>query len=78
MNDTKIKSFTDLNVWKEGHKLVLMVYRITKLFPINLIAKDVGYLNNQNLHELVDQSNLTHKLLQGLITKSKTFIIRKS
>ncbi|MBI2448656.1 four helix bundle protein [Candidatus Microgenomates bacterium] len=29
----KIKSFTDLNAWKEAHKLVLMVYRITKKIP---------------------------------------------
>jgi four helix bundle protein len=29
----KIKSFTDLNAWKEGHKLVLMIYEITKNFP---------------------------------------------
>ena len=29
----KIKSFTDLNAWKEGHKLVLMIYNITKTFP---------------------------------------------
>jgi|SRR3989338_3335739 len=29
----KIKSFTDLDAWKEGHKLVLMIYRITKEFP---------------------------------------------
>lgn len=29
----KIKSFTDLNAWREGHKLVLMIYDITKLFP---------------------------------------------
>ncbi len=29
----KIKSFTDLNAWKEGHTLVLMVYKITKEFP---------------------------------------------
>lgn len=29
----KIKSFTDLNAWKEGHKLVLAVYKLTKLFP---------------------------------------------
>ena len=28
-----IKSFTDLNAWIEGHKLVLMIYNITKLFP---------------------------------------------
>ncbi len=30
---SKIKSFTDLEAWKEGHKLVLMVYRETKTFP---------------------------------------------
>lgn len=29
----KIKSFTDLDAWKEGHNLVLMVYRVTKGFP---------------------------------------------
>ena len=28
-----IKSFTDLDAWKEGHKLVLMVYKVTKDFP---------------------------------------------
>lgn len=31
--DKKIKSFTDLIAWKEGHKLVLMIYDETKLFP---------------------------------------------
>ncbi len=30
---SKIKSFTDLNAWKEGHKLVLMIYKTTKAFP---------------------------------------------
>lgn len=29
----KIKSFTDLHAWQEGHKLVLAIYQITKLFP---------------------------------------------
>jgi len=29
----KIDSFQSLDVWKEGHKLVLMVYKITKEFP---------------------------------------------
>ncbi len=29
----KITSFTDLNAWKEGHKLVLEIYKITKEFP---------------------------------------------
>lgn len=31
--EQKIKSFTDLIVWKEAHKLVLSVYKITKDFP---------------------------------------------
>lgn len=28
-----IKIFMDLDAWKEGHKLVLMIYGITKQFP---------------------------------------------
>ncbi len=28
-----IKSFTDLNAWKEGHKLVLLIYKFTAPFP---------------------------------------------
>ncbi len=28
-----IKSFTDLSAWKEGHKLVLMIYKATQTFP---------------------------------------------
>ena len=30
--DNKIKSFTDLGAWKESHKLVLMIYDISKNF----------------------------------------------
>lgn len=29
----KIKSFKDLDTWKEGHKLVLLVYKLTYGFP---------------------------------------------
>ena len=29
----KIVSFTNLDVWKERHKLVIMVYKITGQFP---------------------------------------------
>ena len=31
--DGKIESFTDLKVWKEGHKPVVMVYKVTRSFP---------------------------------------------
>ena len=29
----KIRNFYDLRVWVESHELVIMVYKITKLFP---------------------------------------------
>lgn len=29
----KIKSFTDLDTWRESHKLVLDIYKITNNFP---------------------------------------------
>lgn len=32
MNE-KIKSFTDLQAWKSGHELVLLIYGISKEFP---------------------------------------------
>lgn len=30
---TTISSFRELDVWREGHKLVLMVYKATQSFP---------------------------------------------
>lgn len=33
MENAKIKSFTDLHAWQEGHKLVIMIYETTKNFP---------------------------------------------
>ncbi len=123
----KIREFTDLNVWKEGHKLVIMIYKITDKFPRKefslmdqmkraavsitsniaegfgrqgfrekiqfyylaqgsltelknqtLIAKDVNLITNNDVVSLNNQLSLVHKLLQGLITKSKTFINLKS
>ena len=40
----RIKSFTDLDAWKEGHKLVLMVYEITKTFPKEEIFGNVNQM----------------------------------
>lgn len=127
-NSSKIREFTDLKVWQEGHRLVVLVYKITKDFPREktysltdqmrraassvtsniaegfgrqgykekiqfyylaqgsltelknqiLIAKDVGYLNERDFKELSEKASATHRLLQGLITKSKTFLNHKS
>lgn len=120
-----IKEFTDLLVWQEGHKLVLIIYRTTKQFPKEemyslidqmrravisitsniaegfgrqsykekiqfyylaqgsltelknqlFIAKDVGYLSENDFSLNLQQLSKTHQLLQGLIKKSKSFII---
>lgn len=126
--NNKIKEFTDLNTWQEGHKLVISIYEITKSFPKKevyslvdqmrrsatsitsniaegfgrqtyrekvqfyylsqgsltelknqlLIAKDVGYLNFKGYEEVKILIDNTHKLLQGLIRKSKSFLNPKS
>ena len=34
-HEGKIKNFTDLNTWREGHKLALAIYRTTGKFPIS-------------------------------------------
>lgn len=31
--NSKIKNFYDLNTWKKGHELVLLIYKMTKKFP---------------------------------------------
>ena len=121
MNRTKIRSFTDLNAWREGHKLVLAVYKLTEKFPkketfslVNqmrrcavsitsniaegfsrqsykekvqfysialgsvtelqnqlLIARDVGYLSKKEFEKRAGQTVTVHKIVNGLIKKSK-------
>ncbi len=38
------------------------------------VAKDVGYVEIDGYNDFMEQSNKAHKCLQGLITKSKTFL----
>lgn len=126
--ENKIRSFTDLKTWQEGHILVILIYQVTRKFPKEetyslvdqmrrsassvtsnvaegfgrqgykekiqfyyisqgslielknqiLIAKDVGYLNLENFEKIANKANEVHRLLQGLITKSKSFLNLKS
>lgn len=123
LKTNSIKDFTDLKVWQEGHKLVILIYKTTKTFPkeetyslidqmrraavsvtsnvaegfgrhtykdkVNffyqaqgslielknqlMVSRDIGYLENADFLKLIDLANHTHRLLQGLITKSKSF-----
>ncbi len=117
----KIRSFTDLDAWKEGHKLVLMIYKTTKQFPKDelfglisqirrcavsitsniaegfsrlshkekiqfysialgsvtelqnqlLIARDVGYIKQEEFLLIAEKSVKVHKIINGLIKSSR-------
>jgi len=58
MQNEKIYSFTDLEVWQEGHKLVLMVYKITKNFP----KEELFSLTNQLRRAVV---SITSNIAEG-------------
>jgi len=47
---------------------------VTELQNQLLIAKDVGFLTQETFEEVAAQSIKVHKILNGLIKKSKTII----
>lgn len=62
-NGNKIQSFTDLNTWKEGHRLVLMVYEITRKFP----KEEIFGLSNQLRRAAV---SITSNIAEGFSRQS--------
>lgn len=121
---TKIVSFKDLDAWKEGHVLVLQIYRLTRKFPKDelfalvsqmrraavsitsniaegfgrgsmkekiqfytiahgsvtelqnqlLVSRDVGYISSDQFAVTEEQSTRVHKILTGLIKKSREWL----
>jgi four helix bundle protein len=61
--NAKIRSFTDLNAWKEGHKLVLVIYEITKKFP----REELFGLTNQIRRAAV---SITSNIAEGFSRQS--------
>lgn len=64
---------------RQGYKEKIQFYYLAQgsLIEIKnhiLIARDVGYLNEEDYSLLVKRANDSHKLLQGLITKSKEIL----
>lgn len=60
----KIKSFTDLLVWKEAHKLVVIIYKTVKSFP------------KEELYSLSDQMkrcsvSITSNVAEGFSRQTK-------
>lgn len=122
--NSKIKDFTDLQVWQNSHSLVLSVYKLTNKFPKSeafglisqlqrasvsitsniaegfgrqgikekiqfyylaqgsltevknqlILSKDLNYISKKEFDVIMEILVTSHKLLQGLIKKSKTFL----
>jgi len=60
----KIKSFTDLVAWQEGHKLVIIIYKITNKFP----KTETYGLTNQIRRAAV---SITSNISEGFSRKGK-------
>jgi four helix bundle protein len=60
----KIKSFTDLVAWKEGHKLVLLVYKVTETFPSHQTFSLVSQLQRAVV-------SITSNVAEGFSRKTK-------
>ena len=59
-----IKKFTDLNAWKEGHKLVLSIYKLTSDYP----KKETFVLVSQMLRCTI---SITSNLAEGFGRQGK-------
>lgn len=62
--EAKIESFTDLQTWKEGHMLVVAIYKETNLFP------------QKELFSLIDQMrrsavSITSNIAEGFSRQGK-------
>ncbi len=85
-NNIKIKTFTDLNAWKEGHSLVVHIYKITKTFPREELYSLVDQMRRAatsvtaNVAEGFGRQTYKEKaqfyyLAQGSLTELKNFIL---
>ena len=64
---------------RQGYKEKIQFYYIaqgslTELKNQLLIARDIKYIDTKNYSDINNQMEISHRLLQGLITKSKSFI----
>jgi len=62
--ENKIRSFTDLEAWREGHKFVLKVYTVTNLFP----QRETYSLTDQMRRSAI---SITSNIAEGFSRRTK-------
>lgn len=62
--DSKIRSFTDLETWKEGHKFVLGIYTATNSFP----QREAYSLTDQMRRSAI---SITSNIAEGFSRRTK-------
>ena len=65
----KIKTFKDLETWKQAHKLVLVIYELTKIFP-----KEEKYSLTDQIRRAV--VSISSNIAEGFARDSKKDKIR--
>ena len=65
----KIKTFKDLETWKQAHKLVLVIYKLTKTFP-----KEEKYSLTDQIRRAV--VSISSNIAEGFARDSKKDKIR--
>lgn len=68
--NNKIQSFTDLRAWKEAHVLVLLVYRVTKGFPVD---EKFGLTNQIRRAAVSISSNISEGFARRSMLEKKQF-----
>ena len=67
----KISHFRQLEAWQESHKLVLMVYQVTKGFPGEERFGLISQMRRAVVSILMSQSETVGRLLNGLIASTE-------
>lgn len=71
MNEvSKIKSFTNLTTWQEGHKLVIMTYKMVNQFPRD---EDLGLKIQMKKAAVSVTSNIAEGFSRGTYKEKKRF-----
>lgn len=70
--ESSIKKFTDLTTWQEGHRLVLLTYKLTKKFPAD---EQFGLKSQMQRAAVSITSNIAEGFSRTSYTDKKHFYV---